>query len=727
MHKIFLISVLAMLFPIFLKAQIQTDSCRIWEYSKPYEIISDTRIFDKYIISLGDNGFIEYADTSTSEGIQSLKLADNYESLNSISKNGMPAYICGNDGIVFCVNSIDDIQPRDLKNIHTNLIDVEVCGNIVFFSDNEKNIYSTTDFSSFKTFKAEAVINDIAYISGVIYLACDEGLAYFSNDNGETWIKSQLDEDHKKLMSISEYQDKILFSGKAIILCNSDLSGAQTVGPNFEENSIKSVSQLIWVGGTSVIGIVYNHFNSTFFSNLNLETDSIYTIFRKDNTKYTLFADSEGNGVLVLAGKMRYFNASYIETSISGYKDYYDLKDYDNITSQLYYADNDEFVVSYSEEKKNYSSIIRYNNSSQDTIIYLTEEGCSDIFPVCKRDASNTFIHDDSTICIFIDSSDAKGTIDYSKATRCFSSDAGKTWRVEQNEFGYHLFTKCNNVIAGVVSDTTYECSTDGGNTWFTMREPEDIEGSTFTIVPINSSTFLTTSYPNGKYLLTSDRGESWKEIQQEYLSTATLNNSIFLDDDHIVYDYLSPSLKIHKLYMTNSKLEFEEMQIFGSTLFTGRRINDDIVYLVGLSYIYLSKDNMQTFDSIAFNADYYYGYPNYINSTLNKSLEQFEVIHNNHLYRFKLDALLSVAYSEETEYQELKTFPNPAIDYIDISKSDIEFNIGMIVDINGKERAIVSDLNKSIDISNLESGVYFLIVVDNQGNPYRSKFIVER
>jgi hypothetical protein len=396
------------------KSQIVTNSIRIFEYSRPTGIY-DTRIFDKYIISTGNNGFIEYVDTTKSEDIKCLKLADNYETLNSISKNGMPAYICGNDGIIFCVNSIDDIQPRNLNNIHTNLIDVEVCGNIVFFSDNEKNIYSTTDFISFNIFKAEAVINDIAYISGVIYLACDEGIAYSSNDNGETWIKSQLDEDHKKLMSISKYKDKILFSGEAIILCNSDLSGAQTVGPNFEENSIKSVSQLIWIGGTSVIGIVYNHFNSTFFSNLNLETDSIYTIFRKDNTKYTLFANSEGNGVLAYPGKMRSFDASYIETSISGYKDYYYSTESDIIASQIFYANKNSFFISYSEPYKNYSSIIKYSNNARDTIIYLTETESSEFLPVCKRDASNTFIHNDSTICIFIDSSDAEGKIDFSK------------------------------------------------------------------------------------------------------------------------------------------------------------------------------------------------------------------------------------------------------------------------------------------------------------------------
>ncbi len=54
-------------------------------------------------------------------------------------------------------------------------------------------------------------------------------------------------------------------------------------------------------------------------------------------------------------------------------------------------------------------------------------------------------------------------------------------------------------------------------------------------------------------------------------------------------------------------------------------------------------------------------------------------------------------------------------------------FDMGMIIYVNGKERFVVTEVERSIDISNLESGVYFLIIVDNLGNPYRSKFIVER
>ena len=97
----------------------------------------------------------------------------------------------------------------------------------------------------------------------------------------------------------------------------------------------------------------------------------------------------------------------------------------------------------------------------------------------------------------------------------------------------------------------------------------------------------------------------------------------------------------------------------------------------------------------------------------------------------FDLDAVgvihQSVGYEKYQIYSGLKVFPNPASDYIFVETKDIELSKIRIFNSFGlcvyfKESLVI---NRTIDISHLPSGIYFLMVEKKGGGKLQRKLVV--
>lgn len=724
------ISLLLLITPLLLSAQIKTDSLELWDNDRP-ETIQDTRIFGSYLLSIGSDSFIEYikADKSN-KTMANVRVAKENILLRSISKSGNDhAYICGDRGNIFKLNSISDIERIDI-DIKNDLNDIEICGDFIFFSDFENNIYKTKDFISIEKTELDEVVNDILYTSNKIYLACDNGIAYISHDLGSSWKKQQLEESSRDLLHVSaDFENNIYFSGTSVIKSDTELDSYSKFAIDLAQYpNIQRTSELYWIGKDSVVFNIYPSL-STFFSLYIPSKDSLITVLRKDGpTPLLLSCDSHGNGFLAREASARIFNREYIITSTIGVEEVAFNNVPQNSDICLLYTNEKYSVVSLADSLNNYYILKFDANAQADTIIKIDNKYNDGFKPDAPRNSKNTFVFNDSTYCIFIDSIGTDDKTDYSKATRLFSKDNGKNWEISINPFGFYNFNLYNNIISGIISDTSYSVSYNGGESWTEIREPKEFEGSTFNIVCLNNNSILTLSYPDTKYYISRDAGQTWENISHEHLYMGTFKNSIYIDADLIFYQYINSLLHESALYKTDSEVsKFELQENIHQILLYGKRINPNTGYLVGLTNIYITNDNFQSFDSVKYNNDFIFSYPDFANTHFVDNKDIYNILLDNKLYSLKLDQLLSVAYSKEADYKELVAFPNPATDYIELKRKDISLNMGMIVDYTGKERKIITDINNGIDLKDLESGTYFLILIDDDGNPYRTKFVVAK
>jgi len=79
--------------------------------------------------------------------------------------------------------------------------------------------------------------------------------------------------------------------------------------------------------------------------------------------------------------------------------------------------------------------------------------------------------------------------------------------------------------------------------------------------------------------------------------------------------------------------------------------------------------------------------------------------------------------------FNNFKVYPNPAIDYVNVKfNKPSNYNI-VITDLKGsmiKKITTHENLNK-IDLSNLNNGTYFLIIIDVNSNTYNSIKIIKK
>ncbi|MBN2747188.1 MAG: T9SS type A sorting domain-containing protein [Bacteroidales bacterium] len=93
-------------------------------------------------------------------------------------------------------------------------------------------------------------------------------------------------------------------------------------------------------------------------------------------------------------------------------------------------------------------------------------------------------------------------------------------------------------------------------------------------------------------------------------------------------------------------------------------------------------------------------------------------------VYLVKTDenGLVTTKITQSIKYSSIKVYPNPVSDFINISGA-LNYDKFEIVNFTGQVVLESSYNNNSIDVSNLESGVYFINLYSN-GNKFSSKFI---
>jgi len=82
-------------------------------------------------------------------------------------------------------------------------------------------------------------------------------------------------------------------------------------------------------------------------------------------------------------------------------------------------------------------------------------------------------------------------------------------------------------------------------------------------------------------------------------------------------------------------------------------------------------------------------------------------------------------AMPKETSVVEYKVFPNPVTDELTVISNNSNNNQYVLIDMLGKtiERGIFSN-EKHINVSNLNSGMYFIKIVDENGKPHTERFL---
>jgi hypothetical protein len=71
-----------------------------------------------------------------------------------------------------------------------------------------------------------------------------------------------------------------------------------------------------------------------------------------------------------------------------------------------------------------------------------------------------------------------------------------------------------------------------------------------------------------------------------------------------------------------------------------------------------------------------------------------------------------------------LKLFPNPVTSNLNIKLlNDSSISSARIMDLNGRTIMTVDDINNSINVSNLQSGMYLIVIESSKGN-YTKKFL---
>lgn len=112
----------------------------------------------------------------------------------------------------------------------------------------------------------------------------------------------------------------------------------------------------------------------------------------------------------------------------------------------------------------------------------------------------------------------------------------------------------------------------------------------------------------------------------------------------------------------------------------------------------------------------------------LGKASEWNDINSNNSIYYIVEFEGSTKVNNDKSRNLQLNIFPNPASDFLSISDNSNDFNLAEIslINLNGKTFKFQSNISKSIDISNLPIGTYFLFM-NNQTEFYYQKIIIKR
>jgi hypothetical protein len=190
---------------------------------------------------------------------------------------------------------------------------------------------------------------------------------------------------------------------------------------------------------------------------------------------------------------------------------------------------------------------------------------------------------------------------------------------------------------------------------------------------------------------------------------------------------------------------DYIDLVITGVTHFTMTTGFDFLNIFAILDDLDAIEDINGAWDTIAANDLNYTGILYFLNG--NEPVEVCDIIVDNDVYTFCLyagDCLTGCLYSrcwtvevaedcstvvldtQETGLERFAVYPNPASDKIHIHGVTSEIETTLIYSVTGN--LVYSEVSNSetIDISNLNSGIYFLEIITSEGNKQVQKFIKE-
>ncbi len=735
--KSLILFVALLLVPGVLLSKIKIDSVQAVTPGYMETPAHDLRLIDKNrILTVGDGYFIRdiirKEELKIIPEITDIKVLDSEGSLNYISKMGEEVFIAGDHGVIILYTSIDKYF-YIVSQTDNHLTIIENCGETICYADDQKNIYSTYDFQEVTKVALDAQVNDILWHNNRIYLACDNGLAYYSDNKGKEWSKVVIDDNGNDLYSIAMGpSNRLYFAGKTFLHTNLNLEDKRVFDIDFQKSNIEWIDDFYFMqdnlAGAVLKGFDDNYSIGIFYPSQDTIT-SIGVMSKKIRPRLNYSEDLNLSCVEIESKKLTIcnndgFNELFGMTFVD-YK-YPELSTVSHILSiqgnSFLSIRKDSLCVTdeYNGEINNISAL-----ASLSTYGHLTKY--SNLGKIGKR------------IFLKLDSVKATDGSTVRETTQIlYSDDNGYNWeRITGNEHSIRNLNLERNVLTYIANDSLCRVSYDAGNSWIDVPWSIIDDGIAYSFIYIGNNTFI--SNPLFKkdifkvdYFKTTDNGESWTRLdwydgnegQVFKGGKSHLNFHIFSDDLAL---YLDP--KNNNYYISNDGFEswtaMENINNLDTKIVIHGQTPKGSFYFADKSNIYFTKDNFENIDIIDHKLNQFKYFGEEIEATIDN-----KALYRNDGRRFvfaKLYELLSVTETPESDYTLLTVYPNPSSEYINLSDTGVDFNLGIIVDAVGRKRELVTKFDDAIKISHLESGSYFIILVDQTGNAYKAKFVVSK
>jgi len=284
------------------------------------------------------------------------------------------------------------------------------------------------------------------------------------------------------------------------------------------------------------------------------------------------------------------------------------------------------------------------------------------------------------------------------------TKDAGASWfDIETNVSGRwvtdcHFFDEMKGILVG---EGVLKRTINGGTSWLPINLPDNAIGDFRDIHFLNAERgFL--AGDNGALYKTSTGGVTWERI---LLSTSPSLTKIHFLNQNIGYVIGSEG----KVYKTeNGGNNWKDVSISGaSVLWDVKAVSPNNVYVTSPNEgLYTSTDggNSWTLDRMqkgVFGIEFTPQGTGYISGLLG-------------MIKTSKQLLSSIEESEKEISIALKVYPNPTKGPLNIDAPEVASLI--IYNISGVELVKFEVIEKSIDISNFEKGVYFLRIFNSKG-----------
>ncbi len=734
--KFFLFLTALLITPLVLSSQIIIDSVQAVTPDFMEGAVNDIRFIDEnYLLEVGEDGFLRKLDLNSilniESGITDFQVSD-IATLNHISKLGNYIWIAGDDGVVLYYGSMNQIYQL-VSGTSNDLTLIENCGDMVCYVDDENNIYSTYDFSEISENKLEAKPNGIYYYKERIYVACDQGVVYYSDNKGESWNKILLDDMQRNLHSVTLGPDeKLYFTGEVFMHTDLNFGNKKVFNIDFQASNIQSISDFQFLSNSMAgailkdtsdkysIGIYFESIDTITSIGVNSGTIKPKLTYSSEVGKACIELENERIAVCDSTGFNELFAEEFMEYK---YPDLFEVSDIIDIEDNSFTSVRSDILCKTLLPKGTMQEIFNFKN--------INPNNQTTAYSIAGKSNDRLVLRVDST---YFWNQVNKRT----DSKLRYSDDGGYTWiNATESDTNLRLLSINQDKIVYAPNDSLFKFSKDGALTWIDIPWHIYESGIAYQLLHINGLTFI--SNPLFKenpertdYFKTTDQGASWSRLtwydteQGNIFKGSTSQHNFYIMSDDVIL-YLDP-VNNYRLISQDGFESWQEIDILSeldSEIITYGKVDNGNLYVVDAKNIYLSKDNFESVEIIPHTLDQYTHFGETIESTIMNN-----TIYRNNGRKFvyvKFDKLLSVLDNDDSDFTELSVYPNPASEYIKLSNTDLYNTMGIIVDMNGRKRQLISDLSNNIDISNLESGSYFLIVTDNKGQAYKAKFVISK